>query len=104
MTEAGAAIACHIAAHDTFAQAWLERLSNHATIFKVLCAAIEKIIKCQFLGCVFGRIQDPYRGVNRESLNFPDALATVAPAALDHSRTGGEPRRQFGAHRHDASM
>src|SRR5262245_17468517 len=99
MTEAGAAIACHIATHHTFTKAALEGLVEHAAVSEVLPAAIEKIIQSQFLGRHLGRVQHPYYGGDRQPIDLPDALAAVTPAALDHARTGGEPRRQLGAHR-----
>ena len=47
--EAGAAIACHIAAHYSFAQACLERLIDDAAVLEILDAAREKIVQCQLL-------------------------------------------------------
>src|SRR5262245_50083150 len=99
MAKAGAAIASHVAAHDTFAQARLEWLIDHAAVFEILRTATEKIIKRQFLGRVLGCVQYLYHGGDRQPLDLPDALAAVAPVALDHARTGGEPCRQLGAHR-----
>ena len=93
MAKAGTAIACHIAAHDAFAQARLEWLIDHAVILEILGAATEKIIQRQFLRRVPGRVQHLYHGGGRQTLDLPDALAAIAPVPLDHPRTGGEPHR-----------
>ena len=42
MAEAGAPIACHVAADHTFAQARLERLIYHAAVLEILDAPLEK--------------------------------------------------------------
>src|SRR5262245_33976479 len=42
VAEAGATIACHVAAHHAFAQARLERLIDHAAVFEIRDAPLEK--------------------------------------------------------------
>src|SRR5262249_51964664 len=44
ITEAGAAIACHVAAHHTFAQARLERLIDYAAVFEILAAPLQTLV------------------------------------------------------------
>ena len=100
VAEAGAAITCHVATHHALSQARLKWLIDHAAVLEILSAPTDKIIQRQFLGCVLGRVQHPdHRPGGRQPLDFPHALTAVAPVALDHARAGGEPRRQFGAHR-----
>src|SRR3954451_3817901 len=57
MPEAGAAIACHVAAHHTFAEARLERLIDDAAVIEIVNAAREKLVHRQLLGSVLCRIQ-----------------------------------------------
>src|SRR5215470_18929707 len=100
--EADAAIACHVAAHYTFAQARLEWLIDHAAVFETLDTPLDKLVQRELLRCVLGGIQHAHhRPVVRtcQRLHLPDALAAVAAVALDHARANGEPRRQFDAHR-----
>ena len=49
ITETGAAIACHVAAHDTFPQARLEWLIDNAAIFEILDASLKKLVQRELL-------------------------------------------------------
>jgi hypothetical protein len=49
LAEAGAAIACHVAAHHALAQARLERLIYHSAVFEVFQARREKLVQYQVL-------------------------------------------------------
>src|SRR5262249_44387982 len=60
VTETGAAMACHVAAHHTFAYACLERLIDHAAVVEILDAPFEKRVQRQLLRCVLGGIQHAY--------------------------------------------
>ena len=80
MTEAGAAIAGHLAAHHTLSEARLEGLIDHTAVFEIVDAPLEKIVQRQLLRCVLGRIQHAYhRSVagTCQRLDLPDALAAV---------------------------
>ena len=49
IAETGTAIACHVAANDTFLQARLEWLIDHAAVFEILDASLKKFIQWQLL-------------------------------------------------------
>src|SRR4051812_33295078 len=57
LAEAGAAIACHVAAHHAFAQARLEWLIDYALVVEILGAPLQKLVQRQLLRCVLGSLQ-----------------------------------------------
>src|SRR5262249_18002762 len=102
MAEAGAAIACHVAADHTFAQACLECLTHHAAIYEILGASLENLVQRHLLRRILGRIEHASRrraGWPCLQPDLPDALTAVATITFDHARAGSEPRWQFGTHR-----
>src|SRR5262245_54196282 len=107
VAKARTAIACHVAPHHTFAQARLEWLIDHAAIFEILEAPLEKLVQRQLFRGVLGRIQHAHRWPimwTRQRLDFPDALTAVAAVTLDHARPSGESDRQFVTHRLGSSI
>src|SRR6516225_1502682 len=94
VAEAGAAIACHVAAHHTFAQARLKRLIDHTAVFEILAAPLEKFVELHFLRCILRGIKHAYHrpvAWTCQRLDLPHALTAVAAVALDYARASGEP-------------
>src|SRR5262249_47556183 len=94
VTETSAALACHIAAHHAFAQARLERLIDHAAIFKILDASLEKILECHFLRCVLWGVKHaPHRPVawTGQRPDLPTPVTAIAAIALNHALACGGP-------------
>jgi hypothetical protein len=59
-TEAGAAIAGHVAAHHTLTEARLDGLIDYTAVFEIVDAPLEKLVQRQLLRCFLGRIQHTY--------------------------------------------